>query len=55
MSISSLWSHTTVLQNVTVGGNSAKCSVDLSVLFLIAACESTTTSIKFRLKKSMTK
>lgn len=50
MSISSPWPHTTVLQNVTIGENATKCSVDLSVLFLMTACGSATMSIKFRLK-----
>lgn len=50
MAVSSQRSRTTVLQNVTIGGNSTKCSVARSVLFLMTACKLTIMSITFRLK-----
>lgn len=44
--------YTIVLQNISIGGNWAKCTRDLSVLFITTACEFIF-SIKISIKRKV--
>lgn len=49
MSVSPLWYYTIVLQDVIFGGMYVKETWDLSVLFLMTVCESTTIALQIQL------